>query len=749
MAQALSIIPAYLIVPSTPAISEGSLAVGYGEDLEIVEVAEELNDVAKLKESATFDTDAPNNTNNKWIVDQYGDSVPVLCQAHGYQLPEKAMIVNNYTESQYDISFVRSQGWVEIFKNLPLNSVGGFAPFRLNETFLDDNQLNDAAYTGTQRGFYTPIAYYGGLNWFNEATSTFQITFADYRLWFHWAKILQECFFVAGYQMDCPFLKTLYGQRLGGYFVGGAKIYDGYFSKDRLKDKLQLPSSDAYAFKTTKTADQAMTGLGDPAWWGGERIQFQNDSTGGNYDNASALGVGFFDTTNGEIKSYLGKWRYRVHLVVAGQASPIDVTMNFYPNILAGAFSLYATYTAFYDLGGNLLSENGRTLTVPGGTVTVVYDFDVVVDSAKSFRDMFFGFFGGTGAGLTVKPGSYIEGKSELLVVSLESGVNQTIYFPQSWLSPEIKAIEVLEAYCHLTNSKIYTDQARRTVGIYTEEDILVYGEETEPYYFKTIEKDLAQAQVVGTFSASLKDTVAPEKYTLGFKQTTDAYIESVSKSNPFDAEINLSEFADKIDPSKNVENRNPLIEPTLERAFVEIRHKDPAEIPISVMAVLDNLVSEASTNNAPRACYFYGRVGQRRAPGSVLLKQYMRRVFATTSSQNYFAYATQFPSGEIINALGGVPMLNDKTLVYDHNVPATEPLKRYWVSRIRALYSLKNIKITVLVKSFNEFLSMNFRQLYRFKFNGQDWKGRLSKKRTRVNDFRRVEIEVTEEKEC
>jgi len=748
MAQALSIIPSYLVVPSTPSISVASLAVDYGGDLEIVEVAEELNDVAKLKESATFDADIPNNTSNRWAVDQYGNAVPVLCQAHGYQLPEKSMVVNSYTESQYDVSFVRSQGWVEAFKALPLNNIGGFDPFRLNETFLDNNQLNDAAYTGTERGFYTPVVYYGGLNRFNEATSTFELTFADYRLWFHWAKILQECFFVAGYQMDCPFLKTPYGQRLGGYFVGGAKIYDGYFSKNRLKDKLQLPVSDVYGFRATKTANQVMTGLGDPAWWGGERIQFQNDSTGGNYDNASALGVGFFDTTNGEIKSYLGRWRYRVHLVITGQAAPVAVTMNIYTNILAGAFSEYATYTAFYDLGGNLLSENGRTLTVPGGTVTVVYDFDVVVDSAKSFRDMFFGFFGGTGAGLTVKAGSYIKGDGEIIVVSNEAGINETIYFPQSWLSPEVRAMEVLEAYCHLTNSKIYTDQARRTVGIYTEEDIMVYGEESEPYYFKTIEKDLAPAQVVGTFSSSLKETAAPEKYTLGFKETTDAYIESVSKSNPFDAEINLSEFADKTDPAKNIENRNALVEPSVERPFLEIKTSNPVSVPISVMAVLDNLVGETTLKTAPRACYFYGLVKQRVAPGGSVYKNFRRRAVGITTTQTVFAYATQFPSGEIVNA-SNVLIENDKTLVYDHNVPVTEPLKRYWVSRIRALYALNDIKITVLVASFNEFLLMNFRQLYRFKINGHDWKGRLSKKRTRVNDFRRVEVEATEEKEC
>jgi len=261
MSQNIKIIPNYqrtVLTPSMRVIDTALMTIDYGGDLEVVEVAEELNDAAKLKESSTFDADIPYNTNNRWIVDKYGNSIPILVNAHGVQLPDRSMRVNGYSEASanFDVSFVRSQEWPEIFKTLALNSLDGFDPFQLSEAFIDNNQLNDAAYPGAgqtpTRGFYTPLAYYGGLNRFNEANSLFELTYADYRLWFHYGKILGECFFSAGYKMDCPLLLTPYGQRLSWYLVGNEKIYDG-FQAAQFPNKLLLQKTTLSGQKTHRT----------------------------------------------------------------------------------------------------------------------------------------------------------------------------------------------------------------------------------------------------------------------------------------------------------------------------------------------------------------------------------------------------------------------------------------------------------------------------------------------------------------
>lgn len=118
MSQNVTILPAYAAPIETPSIlssSGGQLAIQYTGDLEVVEVAEELNDAAKLKESSTFDTDVPYNSLSSWLVGNYGKKIPILANAWGLQLPDTQMLVNGYSESSglYDVSFVRDQEWPE------------------------------------------------------------------------------------------------------------------------------------------------------------------------------------------------------------------------------------------------------------------------------------------------------------------------------------------------------------------------------------------------------------------------------------------------------------------------------------------------------------------------------------------------------------------------------------------------------------------------------------------------------------
>lgn len=778
MDQNIKIIPDYQVPVLTPDIrrpDSNLMPIDYGGDLEIVEVLEEINDASKLKESSTFDADIPYNTNNRWIVNTYGNSVPILVNAHGVQLPDRSMKVNGYSESsgQFDVSFVRSQEWPEILKALSINQLDGFDPFQLSEAFITDNQINDAEYPGPDptptRGFYTPLAYYGGLNRFNEATSLFELTYADFRLWFHYGKILEECFFAAGYKMDCPLLKTPYGQRLCWYLVGDASIYNGLFSgelthfKPFMKNGLKLPASSRYAFRAEKTSPQLILGIPEPSYIYEESITFQDDSTLPNFDNGSGVAQGFFNAPSQAIQGFTGKWNYKIKLKIMGAAAPVICRFALINQSVPGPYqATFTVYSTFFDAAGVVISLDSLDITIPGGSVTSEYDFYVSGECFCSFKNIRFGLLALSGSGITILPGSTIEGKGEYIVICdqtfgktsptdaglnlVPDTINQTIIFPESYLSAKIKAIELLEDYCHRTNSKLYTDRARRIVGIYTEHDVPTYGVETEPYYFDTLEQDLSLMQVENSAQVTLKDVVTPAKYILGFKESTDEYIASVTKETPFDAVIDMQGYGANIDPDKTVENRSNLTEPTLERPFVEIKSPNPANIPISVMAVLDNLVGETSTNVSPRTAYIYGPVRQRTEPGAATYKKYVRRYAGITQTISAFAYATQFPSGELVEASVATAIPNDKTLVYDHTQAVTEPMKRYWIDTIRVLYLQETRKLTIIVGSFNRFIQLNFRHLFRFKFMGLDWKGRMVIKRTKVNDCRKVEIEVRED---
>ena len=755
MGQAIKILPDFqrtVLTPSAHRDYGTELSIDYGGDLEVIEVAEELNDVAKLKESSTFDTDIPYNNVNRWLVNTYGNSIPILANAHGLQLPERSMQVNGYTEpgGTFDVSFIRSIEWLEVFKNLPINEIDGFDPFQLSESFIENDHLNNAAYPGTgitpTPGYYTPMAYYGGLNRFNEATSHFEMTYADYRLWFHYGKILEQCFFAAGWKMDCPFLLTDYGQRLAWYLVGGASIYEG-ISKDLFPNRVQLPANDRYAFRAANTSLQAITGTGDSAWWNSEGISFQNDSTDGNFDKGSAIGAGFFDTADSSMKGFSGYWHYKIKLRITGLAAGVTAMFGIFPNIqptsLPGDIS-------FFTEGGELISKYFINLILPGGSVTTDFYIYARAHSMYSYVKTRPGFSGGV-PGITIEEGSYIEGFGDSIVVTNQPAKpggdtgNETIFFPQSWLSPKIKAIEVLEDYCHRTNSKLYTDRARRIVGIYTENDVPAYGQETESYYFKDIEQDLSGMQVEKSAQVTLKDVVSPGKYVIGFKDFSDAYIDSVAKETPFDAVIDLTGTGVTIDANKTVENRSNLVEPSIEREFIEIETADPKKSPPFVLAVLDNLVGEASVNTAPRTAYIYGVVKQK---DGATFREFNKRTAGVTNPSVLIAYATQYPTGEITTFSGGA-LTNDKTLVYDHTKAVTEPMKRYWVDSIKVLYTQQHRKLNIVVGSFNRFVQLNFRSLFRLKFMGVDWVGRLVSKRTKIDDFTVVEVELREDKAC
>ena len=763
MSQNVTILPAYAAPIETPSIlssSGGQLAIQYTGDLEVVEVAEELNDAAKLKESSTFDTDVPYNSLSRWLVGNYGKKIPILANAWGLQLPDTQMLVNGYSESSglYDVSFVRDQEWPEFLKNLSLIDLDGFEPFQMSEAFIDSNHAGDVSYTGTNRGFYTPLAYYGGLNRFNQANSLFEVTYADFRLWFHYGKILEEAFSAAGWSLDCPVLKTAWGKRMIGYFTE-AKVYDGYgaspafINNQYFKNKLQLSCSKDYAFYVGKTTAQVITGTQNPAWQDSERVTFDDDSTAPFYDKGDGVGFageGFYNTAGGVIQGYNGKWSYHIKLRITGGASPILAQFGIVISDISGPVNY--TETVFYNEGGEVLGSDSLTITVPGGTVTTEFNFYVKVESVLAFRFISPAFLFGDGVGLTIEPGSTIEGHGEFVFVTTNSILNQslndnennTIFFPQSWLSSSLKAIEVLESYCHRTNSKIYTDRARRIVGIYTESEVPTYGEETEPYYFNDIQQDLTGMQILDSATVDLKEAAAPAKYVIGFKESTDAYIETVQKTTPFDAVVNLDTIASPIDPFKETENRDNITEPTLERDFVEIRSTNPNRVPISAMAVLDNMVGECSTKIAPRTAIAYGTISQR-VVDSIQKKTYFRRWGGVTAQRSLFAYATQLPSGVIEDAVG-TTVLNDKTIVYDNSTAVSEPLRRYWIERITRQYRAEGRKLTLLIGSFNQFVGLNFRNLFGLTFMGVPWTGRLKLKRTKVNDFRKVEVEMEEE---
>lgn len=763
MSQNITILPAYEVPVATPEILSAQtdgLTVEYPGDLEVLEVAEELNDAAKLKESSTFDTDIPYNSINRWIVANYGKKIPIIANAWGLQLPDTQVLINGYSESagQYDVSFVRDQEWPEFLKNLSLIDLDGFDPFQMSEAFIDSNHASDVSYTGTNRGFYTPLAYYGGLNRFNEANSLFEVTYADFRLWFHYGKILEQAFSAAGWSLDCPILKTAWGKRMIGYFAE-ATVYDGYGASPAFpqnsffKNKLKLSCSKDYAFYAGKTTAQVITGVQNPAWQDSERVTFDDDSTAPFYDKGAGVGFageGFYNTVGGVIQGFNGKWSYHIKLRITGGASPILALFGIVISDISGPINY--TETVFYNEGGEVLGSDLLTITVPGGSVTTEFNFYVKVESILAFRFISPAFLFGDGIGLTIEPGSTIEGHGEFVFVTTNSTLpfssndneNNTIFFPQSWLSSSLKAIEVLESYCHRTNSKIYTDRARKIVGIYTESEVPTYGEETEAYYFNDIQQDLTGMQILDSATVDLKQATAPAKYVIGFKETTDAYIETVQKTTPFDAVINLEGIASTIDPFKETENRDNITEPTLERDFVEARSTNPSKKPISIMAVLDNMVGECSTNIAPRTAIAYGTISQK-VTDSIVKKTYFRRWGGVTSQRTLFAYATQFPSGLIEDAVG-TPVDTDKTIVYDNNAPVSEPLRRYWIDRVRKKYRAQGRKLVLLVGSFNQFLGLNFRSLFGLSFIGVPWNGRLKLKRTKVNDFRKVEVEMEEE---
>jgi hypothetical protein len=754
MDQSLVITPAYFKTPMTPAIQQiepNSLRVDYGGELEIVEVAAELNDLGHIKESAALDADLPASKINRWLVKQYGNGIPVIITAHrGLQLPETLIQINAYNEAAglYDVSFVRADNWVAYLKATPLNAIGGFDPFQLSENELALNTwLTDQEYTGEvgQKGWYTLLANFGGWQRFNAGTNNFEVVFTDFRLWFYERKLCEQMFAEAGYRLHFPFLQSDYGSKILDYCVGGAERYNGYWV-DRNPNNLQLPCGPQYAFKSLKTADQAMTGSGDPDIEGNETIIFENDSTAGGFDNGAGVEEGFWNTTTNRIHNFLGKWRIKTRLLIQkDSAGPVNIS---YVADFGGPTSPFWPIRCI-----NMQTNQPEiviTLDHPGGGAVVEFLLDHTLETCSHVFPIAVGT--NTDADTDILAGSYVSGTGEFVVIDNHNFAgftltsNETILFPQSWLSPEVSCYDFLEWCVHKMNGKIDTNEVLKIVQILTDRNMEVHGQAAEGYYQDTQETDLSLVQVVRSRTESLKDELAPAKYVLGFKKASDAWIEEKVKNQPFDAEIDLRPYVEQYDPKKTQEDRNAGFEPTVDREAIEIKNTlDPTVPTVVIPTVWDNNTGDMSVNTGFRTVYNYGYCRQLLEEGGDEYRTYRQFWGGVASTVSAFPFGTQFTDLPLTNS-SEEPISNEFSLVYDHP-GAAEPLVRYWLNRLRGAYAQQVQRLAVVLRSFTEFAQISFRRLYSFRFDGEIWKGRITEKRGKVNDYRQAEIEVIQEK--
>jgi len=695
----------------TDYLTGGESQFDFTDDIVLNDVAQELNEVGSLKESGIISASLPKTQKNRFFVQQYASKpnsdifeIPVRIWVDGYQVNENIIRSNGGNDRFWEIEFV-ADNWVYRAKSTKLYNVNGYSPYIFNAPYVDA-QSNLEQGAGASNGIVFPLANYGGFHKFNGVS--FEQTFLDFRPWFYGYKLLKNALCLCGVNFVCPFLETGLGKNLIFYIASGAAWQKFLLPpNDNTIKHLELPGNGKSAFMAISTANQTVTGTPGAGWLVGNKILFQNDATGAAYDTGGTLGMGgtdfglngFWDSSVSKQYHARGKWKYKaVMWVSCPQTISVTVKMELDS-----------------DPALMFLNSAPKTVLVQGGTKTrIEYNFELETPVPTYGLALTVELSDPTKV-LTIDAGATFEGKAQTVVMAYYSyGTSGQIVYPQSYINPDMTVMELVEGMAHIIGAKMDFDQATNTVKMLTDFDTYVTGDHVQGFYNPgQVDFDLSGRELCDTRITDLEQKGIPCKFTFGFKDSTDEYVQDTQENEPFQKVVNLSGLAKKCEDDG--ESKNPLFEPTIERQADEIK-PTTGTAPI-IPVLLDNLSGALSTSIGARVAVYFGPVNQRLTAST---NRSFRRTWTGLITDNHevIFYASQLPT-EIIKEVGGTTtFLKGKRPVLSYGESA-DSLYKFHRKELLSDYLGKKLQLDAYSRGVYDWKEINFRRGYILNTNG------------------------------
>ena len=555
--------------------SDGLVQFDLPIDLNFAEtkVAEKLSSLGKISNDAVKGFGLNFTDKNNAIIAQYWSAnqldsayfdILVNVFVGSRVIEQNTLIVKEKVDSDstWEVELSnRATNWKAMLKDCLLCDLD-YPAFTWNETSMQDNWANEAQYlTNTNTGYYFPLIDFGGWQGIDTMTNQVYAAVEDFRPQFHLLPMLQKAFCKIGYQFKCPVLETEIGRRIGAYLLGEI---------EKIKNKKVFGAK--YCVQNDyQFVAQTSTVTHDFA----ELITLEQD-----YDYGGYFAPNQFQNISGE-------YCLKIQVMALFNSSPspfpsLQVVVNHIRNaVIIDSDSTFMLDFITFDTKSFVL-QAGDTLSV-----------QLKVTAGSNLTILKSSFFGDSCVELIPKKPKITEGMS----------IN-----PALLIDSEYTAFDLLEGFSHLINGRFGTDNVGGCVTLYSPYAQSALGEEVESFY------KIRGGQIVLSDSATVVCDSAKfgisadglKRYTLlGYAKPDDENVKDLgySETNPF--------LGIKIDngSSPNVEEDtenelNPFFEATEGKNVGAITNDFSS---ISLMAMLDNLDGEISTDIKPRLLIFRG----------------------------------------------------------------------------------------------------------------------------------------------
>lgn len=278
--------------------------------------------------------------------------------------------------------------------------------------------------------------------------------------------------------------------------------------------------------------------------------------------------------------------------------------------------------------------------------------------------------------------------------------------------------LDVLKGTVHLVNGRLETDFDTKTITIHPRRTADFWGD-VVPSFILEEEPSIDLSEVVIEESVKITNLRPQQKrFTrISFADTSDAYIESLSLSEP--AHSRKIQNGENL-PDEIEEIQNPFFEPTLEGRPNDIATGAGGRQPAPLLPRFwDNTDGEVSYNIGPRILFAYGLVRQLNP---------VQKVNASTYCGFYWANPVNIANDQpAIELFGYATQLRERTLdpepTVDGNVVFSSFGKDLFVLCYLGLLQEKRggslIDALVFLRM-TEYSDYNFRRLFSFQYKGR-----------------------------
>ena len=668
-------------------------------DLRETKQVTELTDADTLKFDYVLGFDLPVSDNNINLIKTFINpnvidnnykeiEVEVIVGSHIIKDSTLYVVQCDYSRISVKLRF-NIDHWARHSKSLKLNQLN-YNTVVVNREHLVDVIENQYPYDSniplgdpTSLGIWYPYVNYGYLVQdptdpnSSVRSNTFICPLEYWRPWYYVTGILARGFCALGWQFKSPFFESDLGRKIITY------ILDKNFGVDK-KEDIKLKAS-AGNFLYLQTSFSGGRGI----------VKFPSVTVDplGSLDPIGIIRIGGEFNLKGLVKfKNLSSQKADFNVQIIKLAQHIQ---------LGGP-----------NYGGTILKEEDFLNTESAAEVEFKFDLKGVTSSVAERLCITINRKHSQGGSQTSVPGVSIYAESFIEIEGIRAYFREgQEYSLKDMIDNSYNFLDFLKGLAGLVNLKIKTNFSTHTVELYTPYDADFWGDSLEGFYIEESINNITHLIDITSMNVVTPEIVSNRYRTLGFKKSTDKYIESLNlKTDLYSVKVDLGE---KFTINESKEILNPFFEPTY-----QIIGTVANSFTVHVMRI--GAAGGQDFNIAPRIAIARGNVIQ---DFDDIVSPKLRYTKLSDPNSKLIPTAAQFSPiklGVQVNDENSITDIIESNLIYDiskeiYNGAINKTLYHLCYKRW-FLEELNNVRLNYLTMlSMKDYLNHDFRKYYSF----------------------------------